>query len=111
MAQYALPVLAAADSFQDVEEWQQPNYFDALRAVKTRSGESWGHPVGIRQAADHSLCPPLTLPAGVASVECDAATCMSVCEEGKVSTGQRRTKCRFKRNGFFWKKVTQAKKK
>ena len=104
--QYALPALAAADSFQEVEEWQQPNYFDALRAVKTRSGESWGHPIGIRAAADHSLCPALTLPTGVQSLACDGATCMAVCEEGKVSSGQRRTKCRFKpKSGFFWKKV------
>ena len=107
MAQYALPALAAADSFQDVEEWQQPSYFDALKAVKTRSGENWGHPVGIRAAAEHSLCPALTPPAGVSSLECNGATCMTVCEEGKVSIGQRRTKCRFKPSvGFFWKKVS-----
>ena len=108
LIQNVLPALAVADSLQDVEEWQQPNYFDALRAVRTRSGENWGHPVGIRAAADHNLCPALALPAGVASIACNFATCMSVCEPGKIAVGQRRTKCRFnRRNGFFWKRVTK----
>merc|ERR1712176_1730687 len=40
------------------------------------------------------------------SVACNGSTCMSVCEEGKVSVGQRRTRCRFKNSvGFFWKKT------
>ena len=37
------------------------------------------------------------------SLECDGATCMSICEPGKISIGRRRTKCRFKKSrGFFW---------
>ena len=93
-----LPTLA-------LSEWIQPNYFDALAASKQRKS-GWGHPL-IRAAADWSLCPTLEKPAGVASISCDGATCMSVCEPGKIGTGKRRTKCRFKKNkGFFWKRVT-----
>ena len=37
----------------------------------------------------------------------EASTCMVVCEEGKVATGRRRIKCRWKRKkGFFWKSVS-----
>lgn len=99
MIQYAIPALATG-------EWIQPKYSDALEASKQRKG-GWGHPVGIRAAADSSLCPALNMPAGVASISCDGATCMSVCEDGKVATGKRRTKCRWRRSkGFFWKTVS-----
>ena len=85
-----------------VYAWKQPTYWDALSQARERIG-SWGHPVDVKAAADHSLCPELTLPAGVQSLECDGATCMAVCEPGKMSMGRRRTKCRFKRSkGFFW---------
>ena len=85
-----------------VDAWKQPTYWDALNQARERIG-SWGHPIDIKAAADHSLCPELTLPAGVQSLECDGATCMAVCEPGKMSMGRRRTKCRFKRSkGFFW---------
>ena len=87
------------------QDWVQPSYFDALSSAMQRKG-GWGHPVGIRAAADWSLCPSLTKPAGVASVQCDGSTCMQVCEAGKLAMGQRRTKCRFKKkSGFSWKKV------
>ena len=63
----------------------------------------WGHPTGVKAAASWELCPDLQLPEGVASLRCDGATCMAVCEIGKISIGRRRTKCRFKRTkGFFW---------
>ena len=74
--------------------------------AKSRNGD-WGHPVGIRAAADWTMCPALTLPAGVASFTCNQSTCMAVCEAGKVSTGRRRIKCRWKRKqGFFWRRVS-----
>ena len=73
--------------------------------AKSRNGD-WGHPVGIRAAADWSMCPTLVAPAGVASFTCNQSTCMAVCEAGKVSTGRRRIKCRWKRKkGFFWRRV------
>ena len=34
-----------------------------LNKIQTRTG-GWGHPVGIRAAADWHLCPPLALPSG-----------------------------------------------
>ena len=87
-------------------EWTQPQYWDAIAMASQKSG-GWGHPVGVRAAADHSLCPALALPTGVASLACDGATCMTVCDAGKMSTGRRRTKCRFKnKRGFFWKQVS-----
>ena len=87
-------------------EWQQPSYRDALEMIKTRSNEQWGHPVGVRAAASWSLCPELTLPTGVAGTTCQGATCMVVCDEGKVAIGKRRVKCRWNRKkGFFWKTV------
>ena len=53
-----------------------------------------------------SSCPALDKPEGVKDVTCESATCMAVCEDGKVAMGQRRIKCRWKRKkGFFWKKV------
>ena len=74
--------------------------------IKTRSNEQWGHPVGVRAAASWSLCPELTLPTGVAGTTCQGATCMVVCDEGKVAIGKRRVKCRWNRKkGFFWKTV------
>ena len=94
-----VPVLVTA-------EWSQGTYWDAMAAANKKSG-SWGHPVGVRAAADYALCPTLELPTGVASLACDGATCMAVCETGKLSTGRRRTKCRFKsKRGFFWKRVS-----
>ena len=67
----------------------------------------WGHPVGVKAAADWTNCPALTpFPSGVASVNCDGATCMQICEAGKVAMGRRRIKCRWKRKkGFFWKRA------
>ena len=74
---------------------------------RTRSEGQWGHPVGVRAAANWDLCPELTLPAGVAGTACQAATCMVVCEDGKVAIGKRRIKCRWTRKkGFFWKAVS-----
>ena len=87
--------------------WEQPTYRDALSmALSKRSG--WGHPVDNvgKASATWSLCPELTLPAGVAGKTCDGSTCMVVCEPGKVAMGRRRIKCRWKRSkGFFWKQV------
>ena len=78
---------------------------------KTRSEDQWGHPVGVRAAADWSLCPELALPAGVAGTACQGATCMVVCDEGKVAIGKRRVKCRWTRKkGFFWKTVSPGSK-
>ena len=66
----------------------------------------WAHPVGVRQSALWSSCPALDKPEGVKDVTCESATCMAVCEDGKVAMGRRRIKCRWKRKkGFFWKKV------
>ena len=66
----------------------------------------WAHPVGVRQSALWSSCPVLDKPEGVKEVTCESATCMAVCEDGKVAMGRRRIKCRWKRKkGFFWKKV------
>ena len=66
----------------------------------------WAHPVGVRQSALWSSCPVLEKPEGVKEVTCESATCMAVCEDGKVAMGRRRIKCRWKRKkGFFWKKV------
>merc|ERR1711911_552063 len=74
---------------------------------KTRSKDQWGHPVGVRAAAEWSLCPELALPTGVAGTACQGATCMVVCDEGKVAIGKRRVKCRWTRKkGFFWKTVS-----
>ena len=74
---------------------------------KTRSEDQWGHPVGVRAAAEWSLCPELALPTGVAGTACQGATCMVVCDEGKVAIGKRRVKCRWTRKkGFFWKTVS-----
>ena len=82
------------------------SYWDAMIMAKSREN-NWGHPVGIRAAADWTMCPTLTLPTGVASLTCNQATCMVVCEAGKVSTGRRRIKCRWKRRkGFFWRRVS-----
>ena len=76
---------------------------------KTRSEDQWGHPVGVRAAAEWSLCPELALPAGVAGTACQGATCMVVCDEGKVAIGKRRVKCRWTRKkGFFWKTVSRG---
>ena len=101
----ALAIATTSTSIDDVAEWQQPSYWDAMAMAKTRTGD-WGHPVGVRAAADWNNCPSLTLPAGVASFNCNGATCMTVCEAGKISTGKRRVKCRWKRKkGFFWKRV------
>ena len=84
------------------DAWKQPTYWDAMNLARERKS-SWGHPIGVKSAADYSLCPELTLPSGVQSLECEGATCMAVCEPGKMSMGRRRTKCRFKRKkGFFW---------
>ena len=57
----------------------------------------WAHPVGVRQSALWSSCPVLDKPEGVKEVTCESATCMAVCEDGKVSMGRRRIKCRWKR--------------
>jgi len=44
---------------------------------------------------------------GVAGATCDGATCMVLCEPGKMAIGRRRTKCRWNRkSGFFWKRVS-----
>ena len=93
------PAIVSAD-------WTQPNYYDA-RAASFQRQSGWGHPVGIKAAADWTMCPSLTpFPSGVASVNCDGATCMQICEAGKVSMGRRRIKCRWKRKqGFFWKRA------
>ena len=46
---------------------------------------------------------------GVAGATCDGATCMVLCEPGKMAIGRRRTKCRWNRkSGFFWKRVSSA---
>ena len=67
----------------------------------------WAHPVGVRQSALWSSCPVLEKPEGVKDVTCESATCMAVCEDGKVAMGRRRIKCRWKRKkGFFWKRVS-----
>ena len=75
---------------------------------RTRSEGQWGQPVGIRAAANWDLCPELALPSGVAGTACQGATCMVVCEDGKVAVGKRRIKCRWTRKkGFFWKAVSK----
>ena len=80
-----------------------------MEMYRTRSDGQWGHPVGIRAAAEWNLCPELTLPSGVAGTACQGATCMVVCEEGKVAVGKRRIKCRWTRKkGFFWKTVIKG---
>ena len=67
----------------------------------------WAHPLGVRQSALWSSCPVLDKPEGVKEVTCENATCMAVCEDGKVAMGRRRIKCRWKRKkGFFWKRVS-----
>ena len=84
------------------------SYWEAMTMAKSRNGD-WGHPVGIRAAADWTMCPTLTKPAGVADFTCNQSTCMAVCEAGKVSTGRRRIKCRWKRKkGFFWRRVSTS---
>ena len=88
-------------------EWVQPTYQEALEMYRTRSEGQWGHPVGLRAAANWDLCPELALPSGVAGTACQGATCMVVCEDGKVAVGKRRIKCRWTRKkGFFWKAVS-----
>lgn len=89
-------------------EWTQPTYWDAVRDLTQRKS-GWGHPVGVRAGASWENCPSLTLPDGVASVQCDAATCLAICEPGKVNLGTRRAKCRYKRSrGFFWRRALSA---
>ena len=89
-------------------DWQQPSYQDALSSVRQRKS-GWGFPVGVRAAADWTLCPQLELPDGVESVACDGSTCMQVCEAGKQGMGQRRVRCRHNRNkGFFWNRVSES---
>ena len=79
------------------------NKFESSWKSEIGRWRPWGHPIGVKAAASWSLCPDLQLPDGVESLRCDGATCMAVCEVGKVSMGRRRTKCRFKRTkGFFW---------
>ena len=74
-------------------------------SLQRQSG--WGHPVGVKAAADWANCPSLApFPVGVATVNCDGATCMQICEAGKIAMGRRRIKCRWKRKlGFFWKRA------
>lgn len=92
---------------QTEAEWVQPTYQEAMEMYRTRSDGQWGHPVGVRAAANWDLCPELALPAGVAGTACQGATCMVVCEDGKVAIGKRRIKCRWTRKkGFFWKAVS-----
>ena len=99
--EYLLPVTVPVLS----QDWIQPKYSDALKSVNQRKS-GWGFPIGVRSAAEWSLCPALTKPSGVASIQCDGSTCMQICEAGKLAMGQRRTKCRFKKkSGFSWKKV------
>ena len=118
----------SAESIDKIAEWQQPTYWEALEASTRRT--RWGHPVDVRAAAEWSQCPELgqfrpnhiskiknltklvsnlrkEKPAGVKEIVCDGSTCMQVCEEGAISMGKRRTKCRWKRaQGFFWKRVS-----
>ena len=96
-------------------EWTQPKYWDAVAmAINSLAHHNkqfdWGFPVGVKQSADYELCPALTLPDGGANYECNGATCMVVCEQGKIALGKRRIKCRWTRKkGFFWKTVSQIK--
>ena len=62
-------------------EWTQPTYLEVFTSIKTRSG-GWGHPVGVRAAADWTLCPALPVPQNAADVVCDSSTCAVVCELG-----------------------------
>ena len=58
---------------------------------------------------DDSLCDSYLMSdiVGVAGATCDGATCMVLCEPGKMAIGRRRTKCRWNRkSGFFWKRVS-----
>jgi len=93
----------SGESIDEISEWQQPTYWEALEASNRRA--RWGHPIDIRAAAEWSQCPALEKPSGVQEIVCDGSTCMQVCEAGAISTGKRRTKCRWKRSqGFFWKR-------
>ena len=84
-------------------EWVQPTYWDAMASVRERSGD-WGFPVGIRSAADWSLCPTLATPTGASGVVCNGSTCMVQCLEGYQASGRRRVRCRWKqKHGFFWR--------
>ena len=118
----------SGESIDKIAEWQQPTYWEALEASTRRT--RWGHPVDVRAAAEWSQCPELgkltfvdhflkrcltklltnlvkEKPSGVKEIVCDGSTCMQVCEEGAISVGKRRTKCRWKRaQGFFWKRVS-----
>ena len=89
-------------------DWEQPSYWNAVSSVRQRKS-GWGFPVGVRAAADWTLCPEFDLPDGVDSVTCDGSTCMQVCKAGKQGMGQRRVRCRHNRNkGFYWNRVSEA---
>lgn len=105
-----LALIVSGDTTDAISEWQQPTYWQALDSVYQRSHE-WAHPVGVKQSALWSSCPALDKPEGVKDVTCESATCMAVCEDGKVAMGRRRIKCRWKRKkGFFWKReLTECK--
>ena len=62
-------------------EWEQPTYFNALTAARQKSG-GWGSPIGLRAAADWTLCPSLATPIGASRVVCDQSTCMVECQPG-----------------------------
>ena len=103
------PYASAIDSNgKSIDEWEQPTYWDAMQAVRTRTG-GWGHPAGIRAAANWQSCPALATPEGASGVTCDGSTCMVVCQAGFQATGRRRIKCRWKKkHGFFWRNTLSS---
>ena len=70
-----------------LSEWNQPKYWDAVSMAINSLGHhnkqfDWGFPVGVKQSADYNLCPALTVPDGADSYECNASTCMLICQPG-----------------------------
>ena len=70
-----------------LSEWDQPKYWDAVAmAINSLAHHNkqfdWGFPVGVKQSADFNLCPALTVPDGGDSYECNASTCMLICQPG-----------------------------
>ena len=71
-----------------ISDWTQPTYWEAVSSVINSLGNhnkefNWGYPVGFKQSADYNLCPTLPLPDGADRYECDAATCMLICDPGQ----------------------------
>ena len=52
-----LITLVSGESIDEIAEWQQPTYWEALEASSRRT--RWGHPTDIRASADWALCPAL----------------------------------------------------